>query len=237
MPSSRDIHLLDRRNAGQALRAALRGLDPRTLLDHPVIGVLEVAAAVATLLFAQGWIAGSDPLPAFTGLVALWLWLTVLLARFAEALAEARARARADRLRAIQHEVPAKLLVLPDDKASNWLYEVVSSRFLQPGQIVLVETGDTIPADGEVIEGVASVDESAVTGESAPVIRESGDRSAVNGLQRLVMLQAGLAHDLHRRTTPLSDRPAPLIPPTFVVEPDDRIRGHPVCQPGPCTAS
>jgi potassium-transporting ATPase ATP-binding subunit len=117
--------------------------------------------------------------------IAFWLWAAVLIANFAEALAESRGRARADTLRATKSDTPVKLL--PSATASREGYEVIASTALRKGQIVLVETGDIIPADAEVIDGVASVDESAITGESAPVIRESGgDRSSVTGGTRVV---------------------------------------------------
>src|SRR6202022_2748389 len=111
--------------------------------------------------------------------VAMWLWFTVLFANFAEALAEGRSKAQAASLRSAKHNVVAKKLNQPHPKSP---VQIVASTDLRKGDVVLVETGDVIPADGDVIEGVASVDESAVTGESAAVIRESGgDRSAVTG--------------------------------------------------------
>jgi K+-transporting ATPase ATPase B chain len=179
---SRGINLFGASLAGQAARTALRGLDPRVLMANPVMLVIEVAAILTTILLVLSVLVADPFLSMFTGQVAAWLWLTVFLASFAEAMAEARSRARAGRLRALEHEVPAKRLIALHDASPAWRYETVSSHALRAGEIVLVEAGDTIPADGEVIDGVAEVDESGVTGESAPVIRESGgDRSAVTG--------------------------------------------------------
>jgi potassium-transporting ATPase ATP-binding subunit len=184
---SRGINLFGASLAGQAARAALSGLDPRALIFDPVMLVIEMAAALCTLLLVRSLIVADAPLTVFTGQVAAWLWLTVFLASFAGAMAEARGKARAGRLHALGDEVPAKLLVLPHDPTQRGLYETVSSHALRAGEIVLVEAGDTIPTDGEVIEGIAEVDESAITGESAPVVRESGgDRSAVTGGTRVV---------------------------------------------------
>jgi potassium-transporting ATPase ATP-binding subunit len=184
---SRGINLFGASLVGQAARAALRGFDPRVLIANPVMLLIEVAAVLSTVLLVRSLLVADRSLAAFTGQVAAWCWLTVFLASFAAAMAEARGKARARRLRALGGEVPAKLLVLPHDPNLTWAYEAVSSHALRAGEIVLVEAGDTIPADGEVIDGVAEVDESAITGESAPVIRESGgDRSAVTGGTRVV---------------------------------------------------
>jgi potassium-transporting ATPase ATP-binding subunit len=187
MAGSRDINLFGASLAGQAAWAALRGLDPRVLIANPVMLVIEVAAILTTFLLVWALLLADSSLVAFTGQVAAWCWLTVFLASFAEAMAEARGKTRAGHLHALGSEIPAKLLVLPHDPNLTWLYETVPSHALRAGEIVLVEAEDTIPADGEVIEGVAEVDESAITGESAPVIRESGgDRSAVTGGTRVV---------------------------------------------------
>ena len=177
-----NISLLDRHVAGPALRAAAVKLDPRTLVRNPVMFVTEVVAALSTLLFLRDLFLGGQGV-AIVGQVAVWLWVTVYFANFAEAIAEGRGKARADSLRATQSETMAKKLA----SAAATTHEEVSSRSLKTGDLVLVETGDLVPADGEVIEGVASVDESAITGESAPVIREAGgDRSAVTGGTRVV---------------------------------------------------
>ena len=158
---------------------AVKKLDPRRLAGNPVIFVTEVVSAVVTVLFARDAIAHTGAAP-FTGQIAAWLWFTVLFANFAEAVAEGRGKAQADALRRTRSETPAKRLIDPAGKSR--LVVAVSALDLKIGDIVLVEAGDIVPGDGEVIEGVASVNESAITGESAPVIREAGgDRSAVTG--------------------------------------------------------
>jgi K+-transporting ATPase ATPase B chain len=146
--------------------------------------VVEIGAALTTILFFQALFGrGEAPAP-FIGSVSAWLWFTVVFANFAEALAEGRGRAQAEALRRARRDTPAKRLRRPEHGAP---YETVSSTALRKGDVVLVETGETIPGDGDVIEGIASVDESTVTGESAPVIRESGgDRSAVTGSTRVL---------------------------------------------------
>lgn len=156
---------------------AFRKLDPTTLIRNPVIFVTEVVALLVTLLAGRAAMQG---LPwSFQGGIALWLWLTVLFATFAEAIAEGRGRAQADSLRRARTETRAKVLVRTDDRS---LFQVRDATELREGELVLVEAGDLIPSDGEVVQGIASVNEAAITGESAPVIRESGgDRSAVTG--------------------------------------------------------
>lgn len=182
MQKKPDISLFDMRVTGPALKAAFVKLDPRSLMRNPVIFVTEVVAVLSTVLFVRDAVAGSETV-AVVGQIAAWLWFTVYFATFAEAMAEGRGKARADTLRATQTETPAKKLA---SLGAN-VPETVSSRALKPGDIVLVEVGDIVPADGEIVEGVASVDESAITGESAPVIREAGgDRSAVTGGTRIV---------------------------------------------------
>lgn len=159
-----------------ALKSALAKLDPRELAGNPVILATEVVAALATVS-AVAAIAGGQP-AAFPVQIAIWLWLTVVFANFAEAIAEGRGKAAADSLRATRVTTKAKLIIDPSRNAMI----PTPAHELAPGDIVLVEAGDVIPADGEIIEGVASVNEAAITGESAPVIRESGgDRSAVTG--------------------------------------------------------
>ncbi len=177
-----DIALFDRHVVVPALAAALGKLAPRSLIRNPVMFVTEVVAALSTLLFLRDAMIGSGNL-LVEGQVAAWLWFTVYFANFAEAMAEGRGKARADTLRATQSETPARKLSSTDDSEP----ETVSSRSLKSGDLVLVNAGDIIPADGEVIAGIASVDESAITGESATVIREAGgDRSAVTGGTRVV---------------------------------------------------
>jgi potassium-transporting ATPase ATP-binding subunit len=167
-----------------AIRDSFLRLDPRQQIRNPVMFVVEVGSMLTTILFFQA-LGGKGEAPApFIGSVSAWLWFTVVFANFAEALAEGRGKAQAEALRRARRETPAKRLQRPVRGAP---YETVSSTALRKGDVVLVETGGIIPADGEVIEGIASVDESAVTGESAPVIRESGgDRSAVTGSTRVL---------------------------------------------------
>lgn len=168
----------------QAFRDAFVKLDPRWQVRNPVMFVVEVGGVFATLLWFQALWGRGEASPGFTGQVALWLWLTVLFANFAEALAEGRGKAQAESLRRMRRNVVAKRLERPERGAP---YQQVPADRLRKGDVVLVEAGDIIPGDGEVVEGVAAVDESAVTGESAPVIRESGgDRSAVTGGTRVL---------------------------------------------------
>ena len=168
-----------------ALRDALIKLDPRQLVRNPVIFVTEVVALVVTLLWIQELATGIGA-PAFSGQIAAWLWFTVLFANFAEAVAEGRGKAQAESLKRGKSDLFAKRLLFPSDE-SNTGAEVIPATDLKVGDIVFVEAGDIIPGDGEVIVGVASVNESAITGESAPVIRESGgDRSAVTGGTQII---------------------------------------------------
>jgi potassium-transporting ATPase ATP-binding subunit len=160
-----------------ALVDSLRKLDPRLMAKNPVMFVVEVGSVLTTLIWVRDLLAPSaGTLPTgFTGQVALWLWFTVIFANFAEALAEGRGKAQAAALRGLRQETVARKLVAGRE-------EKVPASVLRKGDVVVVEAGQIIPGDGEVVEGIASVDESAVTGESAPVIRESGgDRSAVTG--------------------------------------------------------
>ena len=160
-----------------ALTESVHKLHPRRLARNPVMFVVAIVATLATVLFLRD-VATDGPSLGFSGQVVAWLWITVLFANFAEAVAEGRGRAQAASLRKTRTETSAKLL--EDAVSGTWRH--VSALDLKPGDIVLVETGDLVPGDGEVIEGVASVNEAAITGESAPVIRESGgDRSAVTG--------------------------------------------------------
>ena len=162
-----------------AMRDAVRKLDPRQLIRNPVMFVTAVVAMLLTVLLVIGEPGLSL---GFEIQLVVWLWLTVLFGTFAEALAEGRGRAQAASLRATKAELRAKLMLGVGDT-----YEIVAASQLEKGEIVLVETGDLIPADGEVIEGVASVNEAAITGESAPVIREAGgDRSAVTAGTRVI---------------------------------------------------
>ena len=166
---------------GAAARDAVIKLNPRTLIRNPVMFVTAIVAALSTVLWLSGLITGTGN-PAFEGQLVFWLWLTVLFGNFAEAIAEGRGKAQAASLRATKAELKAKLMT-----GVGVTWEFVPAHRLEVGEIVLVETGDIIPADGEVIEGVASVNEAAITGESAPVIREAGgDRSAVTAGTRVI---------------------------------------------------
>ncbi|MEO6299480.1 MAG: potassium-transporting ATPase subunit KdpB [Paracoccaceae bacterium] len=161
----------------RALRDAFVKLDPRKLVRNPVIFVTEVVATVVTYIALRDALSGA--VFAFNVQIAAWLWFTVLFATFAEAVAEGRGRAQADALRKLRSDVMGKRLVMQKNRE---LFATVPAEELEQGDLVVVEAGDIIPTDGDVIEGLASVNESAVTGESAPVIRESGgDRSAVTG--------------------------------------------------------
>src|SRR5438309_1046116 len=169
--------LLDLAIVLPAVRAAVVKLDPRTLIHNPVMFVLEIVSALTTVILVRDLVMGTGNL-GFELQIVLWLWFTVLFANFAEAVAEGRGKAQAATLRRQRTETRAKLLAGPGGSG----HKLVPSTSLKVGDVVLVEAGDTIPSDGEVIEGIASVNEAAITGESAPVIRESGgDRSAVTG--------------------------------------------------------
>jgi K+-transporting ATPase ATPase B chain len=163
----------------RAVADAFRKLDPRHMVRNPVMFVTEVVSVLTTGLFVAAMVGHGEAPAGFILAVSVWLWFTVLFANFAEAMAEGRGKAQADALRRTRHEITAKFLSQPFH-GSGWA--PVPAKTLHPGDTVLVEAGDLIPCDGEAIEGIASVDESVVTGESAPVIRESGgDRSAVTG--------------------------------------------------------
>ena len=161
----------------RAIVDSFRKLDPRHQLKNPVMFVVEVGSVFTTALFVQA-LAGTGEAPAgFILAVSLWLWFTVLFANFAEAMAEGRGKAQADALRGARKDTPAKKLA---NATRDAVATTVSSVDLRKGDVVLIEAGDDVPCDGEIVEGVASVNEAAITGESAPVIREAGgDRSAV----------------------------------------------------------
>ena len=164
----------------QAVVDSIRKLDPRVQIKNPVMFIVEVGSVLTTIVFIQE-LAGGTGSPLFTGQVAFWLWFTVLFANFAEAMAEGRGKAQADTLRRTRTETIANKLSTGDRM------EKVPAASLRKGDVVVVHAGEFIPGDGEIVEGVASVDESAITGESAPVIRESGgDRSAVTGGTRVI---------------------------------------------------
>src|ERR1700731_2467574 len=172
--------LWDAKIVRQALIDSVRKLNPRTMMRNPVMFVVEVGSVITTVLLFKD-IARHNPGFGFDLQITLWLWFTVLFANFAEAMAEGRGKAQAETLRRAKSETLANRL-LPDGRI-----ETVSGANLRAGDVVMVSAGETIPGDGDIIEGVASVDESAITGESAPVIRESGgDRSAVTGGTRVL---------------------------------------------------
>jgi K+-transporting ATPase ATPase B chain len=187
------ISIWDPRIIRAAIPESFKKLDPRVQIKNPVMFVVEIGSVITTIEFVR--LLFTQPVPTFprTTLtyetifvlaVAIWLWFTVIFANFAEAMAEGRGKAQAETLRRARTTTMAKRLVSPDRFGK---VEEVSAPELRKGDLVLVEAGDVIPGDGDVIEGVASVDESAITGESAPVIRESGgDRSAVTGGTRVL---------------------------------------------------
>jgi K+-transporting ATPase ATPase B chain len=168
----------------RALWQSIRKLNPRWMARNPVMFIAEIGSAATTALWLQA-LSGTGEAPAwFIGAVSLWLWLTVLFANFSEALAEGRGKAQAEALRSARRDTPCKRM---REQRYGGSFDTIPSTALQRGDVFLAETGDVIACDGEVIEGIASVDESAITGESAPVIRESGgDRSAVTGGTRVL---------------------------------------------------
>ena len=169
--------LFDARIVIPAVGSAFVKLDPRVLMKNPVMFVLEVVSVLTTVILVRDIVTMSGNV-GFEFQIVLWLWFTVLFANFAEAIAEGRGKAQADALRRTRTETQAKLLIGTDRRN----FRRVPGTNLRVGDVVVVEAGDTIPSDGEVVEGIASVNEAAITGESAPVIRESGgDRSAVTG--------------------------------------------------------
>ena len=176
MAEKKSKSLWDAKIIRRALGDAVVKLDPRTMMKNPVMFVVEVGAVVTTVLLFRG-----KQSFAFNLQITLWLWFTVLFANFAEAMAEGRGKAQADTLRKARSETEARRLL------ADGTTETVPSANLRSGDVVMVSANELVPGDGEIIEGVASVDESAITGESAPVIREAGgDRSAVTGGTRVL---------------------------------------------------
>ncbi len=182
--------LFDSKIVGRAIVDAFKKLDPRIQARNPVMFVVEVGSVITTIEWIRSLLDPSlEGERGFVLAVTLWLWFTVLFANFAEAMAEGRGKAQADTLRRARHETLAKRLTRPNGQlvTRDAPFEEVAAPKLRKGDLVLVEAGELIPGDGDVVEGVASVDESAITGESAPVIRESGgDRSAVTGGTRVL---------------------------------------------------
>ena len=173
--------LFDRAILKVAIVDSFKKLDPRLMAKNPVMFVVEVGSVLTTILFFRDYGKSSGSENLFAGMVALWLWFTVLFANLAEAMAEGRGKAQADSLRRARADTVANV------RRADGTVEQVPSPLLQLGDECIVVAGELIPGDGEIIEGIASVDESAITGESAPVIRESGgDRSAVTGGTRVL---------------------------------------------------
>ncbi|SFL45371.1 K+-transporting ATPase ATPase B chain [Rugamonas rubra] len=183
-PPAKSLKLFDSVLLVPAIIESFKKLDPRTQLRSPVMFVVYVGSIITTLLYFQALFGQGEANPGFILATSIWLWFTVLFANFAEALAEGRSKAQAASLRSLKQSVMAKKLASPRH-GTTWLPATATD--LRKGHFILVEAGDVIPIDGEVIEGVASVDESAITGESAPVIRESGgDFSSVTGGTRVL---------------------------------------------------
>lgn len=177
----RAISIWDKTIIRQALAGSVKKLDPRTMIKNPVMFIVELGAAFLTVRWLTAVATGAETEPLFGLQITVWLWFTVLFANFAEAMAEGRGKAQADTLRRSKTETTANLI------EANGETREIAATDLRKGDVVRVNAGEFIPGDGEVIEGVASVDESAITGESAPVIRESGgDRSAVTGGTRVL---------------------------------------------------
>src|SRR5262249_47658589 len=181
--TSRSRSLFDGPILRRAVVDSFRKLTLGVQVRNPVMFVVYVGSILTSALFLQALFGKGEAPAAFIFWVSLWLWFTVLFANFAEAMAEGRGKAQAEALRRTRQDVQARKLARPERDAP---IAVVSGSALRKGDVVLVEAGEVIPVDGEVIEGVASVDESAITGESAPVIRESGgDRGAAPGGARV----------------------------------------------------
>ena len=173
----------------RAITESFVKLNPRLMVRNPVMFVVEVGSALTTALWIQALLGKGEAPTGFIGAITIWLWFTVLFANFSEAVAEGRGKAQAESLRKARQDTPAKKINSKVQKpdSAKVEYEIVSSTALRKNDLFLVEAGDILPADGEIEAGIASVDESAVTGESAPVVREAGgDRSAVTGGTRLL---------------------------------------------------
>ena len=180
MAEKKSKSIWDMKIVRRALWDSLVKLDPRNMMKNPVMFVVEVGSVATTILLIRDMLRHQGAF-GFNLQITLWLWFTVLFANFAEAMAEGRGKAQADSLRKARAETIANRL-LPDGKI-----EQIASSKLRAGDLVRVVASEFIPSDGEILEGVASVDESAITGESAPVIREAGgDRSAVTGGTRVL---------------------------------------------------
>lgn len=172
----------------RAVLDAFIKLNPVRMIHNPVMFIVEIGSVLTTFLYVQALLGKGEASAGFISAIAAWLWFTVLFANFSEALAEGRGKAQAEALRKTRKDTKAKVLSgVPEDQKKPENFKLVDSTHLRQGDVFLVETGDILPTDGEILIGIASVDESAVTGESAPVIREAGgDRSAVTGGTRLL---------------------------------------------------
>lgn len=184
MSNSQQKSLFDPPIVWQAILDSFYKLHPRHQVRNPVMFVVYIGSMLTSLLFVQAMVGTGEAPAGFILAISLWLWFTILFANFAEAMAEGRGKAQADSLRKSRQDIQAKKLANPSKQAAVSLTPAAD---LRRGDVVLVEAGDFVPGDGSVLEGVASVDESAITGESAPVIRESGgDRSSVTGGTRVL---------------------------------------------------
>jgi K+-transporting ATPase ATPase B chain len=173
----------------RAIAESFIKLNPRLMVKNPVMFVVEAGSVLTTALWIQALLGQGEAPTSFIGAIAIWLWFTVLFANFSEAVAEGRGKAQAESLRKARQDTPAKKIrgAAADVQSALSKVEVISSTALRKDDLYLVEAGDILPSDGEIEAGIASVDESAVTGESAPVVREAGgDRSAVTGGTRLL---------------------------------------------------
>ena len=180
----KSLTLFDRTLLWPAVADSFRKLSPAVQIRNPVMFVVYAGSILTSILFLRALAGPGDAPAGFIFSISAWLWFTVLFANFAEALAEGRSKAQAASLRGLKQSISAKKLKLPQHDAA---WSATPAPQLRKGDVFLVEAGDLIPADGEVIDGVASVDESAITGESAPVVRESGgDFSAVTGGTRVL---------------------------------------------------
>src|SRR3954468_4437200 len=186
-PKAQNLSLFDKSILGYAIVESFRKLSPLLVAKNPVMFVVEIGSVLTTAVWLRDVFAPSPGAAPrwFTLAVSVWLWFTVIFANFAEAVAEGRGKAQADSLRRMQKETIARKVrtwPAPEDVIPIANEEMIPASRLKKGDLVVVEANGVIPGDGEVIEGIASVDESAITGESAPVIRESGgDRSSVTG--------------------------------------------------------
>lgn len=178
------IRLFDRKIMAKAAKQSVVKLNPASLIRNPVIFIVEISAVLCSIILLKNLALSVDAQNGVVAQITIWLWFTVLFANFAESIAEGRGKAIASSLRSTKTETKAKKLKTMDN---HEVFQLISATDLQAGDLVLVQAGETIPGDGDVVAGISTVDESAITGESAPVIRESGgDRSAVTGGTRVV---------------------------------------------------